>query len=375
MKICIVTRMDYNNYGNRLQNYALKKLLEDNGWESLSGLQVYSKANWVRNSNGIKKIIKCMLPFFGAKRIILRQLEDERLMIKKDVRRNAFRQFTDTYISAIPPMIIKDDRHLYRSLSEYGFDYFIAGSDQVWNPKFSGRDYEFLSFAPYNKRLSFAASFGVSDIPINQRDRYTKLLKKMRIISVRESQGVKIAKELTGRNDIILTLDPTLLIERKEWEKLISSTNMDKPDHYIATYFLGDVPDAVRILSKDLGLPLIEMNCKDAPDYYNIGPIEFISVIRDAEYILTDSFHAMAFSLKFHKEFYVFRRNEKNQVDMFSRLEDLLNIFQLTNRIQVPDKVNIENRIENLKWEEVDDFFINQKKIAVDMLEKIITNE
>lgn len=375
MKICIVTRMDYNNYGNRLQNYALKKFLDEKGWDSLSGLQVYSKTSWAKSSNGIKKIIKTLMPFFLAKKYILNQIDRDRSLSEKCARRIIFKQFTDKYISALPPLLIKNDRHLYRSLNEYSFDYYIAGSDQVWNPKFSGRDYEFLSFAPYNKRLSFAASFGVSDIPNNQRARYTKLLKKMRIISVRESQGVKIAKELTGRNDIILTLDPTLLIERNEWEKLISSTNMNKPDHYIATYFLGDVPDAVKILSKDLGLPLIEMNCKYAPDYYNISPIEFISVIRDADYILTDSFHAMAFSLKFHKEFYVFRRNEKNQVDMFSRLEDLLIIFRLTNRIQVPDKVNLENKIENLKWEEIDDFFINQKNIAADMLEKIITKE
>ena len=367
--------MDYNNYGNRLQNYALKKLLDEKGWDSLSGLQVYSKTNWVNNSNGIKKIIKKVMPFCLVKKCISNQIDRDRFLSEEYARRNVFRQFTDTYISALPPLIIKNDKHLYRSLNEYSFDYYIAGSDQVWNPKFSGRDYEFLSFAPYSKRLSFAASFGVSDIPNNQRDRYTKLLKEMRIISVRESQGVKIAKELTERNDIILTLDPTLLIERKEWEKLISSTNMEKPEHYIATYFLGDVPGAVRILSKDLGLPLIEMNCKDAPEYYNISPIEFISVIRDADYILTDSFHAMAFSLKFHKEFYVFRRNEKNQVDMFSRLEDLLNIFQLTNRIQVPDKVILENRIENSKWEEVDDYFINQKIITADMLERIITNE
>lgn len=370
MRVCIVTRMDYGNYGNRLQNYALKKLLEEVGIESLSGLQVIKKRDWEETSKGIRRLVKKLIPIWLYKNYYRMYCEGNN---RSAGRRQKFIDFTTQYIGALPCFIVKDDKDLCDSLEEYNFDYYIAGSDQIWNPKFSGRDFEFLAFAPYEKRLSFAASFGVDKIPEGQKDRYRKLLSGMRYISIRETQGVKIAEQLTGRNDIDLTLDPTLLLEKEKWESLIKRDRTSKPDHYIATYFLGELPESVLQFSERLGLPVLRLNDKEQKEIYELDPIGFLSVIHDADFVLTDSFHATAFSIIYRKEFYVFRRKEKGQVNMFNRLENLLTLLNLTDRIS--SDIICEKAIDRIteeRWNAIEDYLLSQKNKAMNKTKTIM---
>lgn len=366
MNICIVTRMDYRNYGNRLQNYALKELFLDEGWQSLSGLIVYSKQDWVSLSTGISSIVKRIMPFNLYKNRINREIQENSMKRENDLRRKEFVLFTEKNISALPVFIVKDGQHLFKLLSAYHFDYYVAGSDQVWNPVFGGRDYEFLTFAPKSKRLSFAASFGVDAIPDSMVARFRSNLKEMRYISVREAQGVKLAEKLTRREDIDLTLDPTLLLSRERWEILLNNYSLCKPVEYIATYFLGSIPKAVIEFAKKQNLPILSLNNKEDEALYNTDPIGFLSVIHDAAYVLTDSFHGMAFSIKFHKEFYVFRRSESpTEGNMFSRLGDLLDALDLTDRIQGDSEVTLSDRISQKKWNSIDNYLSLQKEYSM----------
>ena len=363
--------MDYSNYGNRLQNYALKELFREEGWDSLSGLFVYSKEDSRATSSRIKRIIKKLMPFFLFKAKVKNKLKNKAVQQEKDPRRKAFIRFTRENIPALPVFIVKDSRHLSEQLSSYHFDYYVAGSDQVWNPEFSGRDYEFLTFAPKDKRLSFAASFGVDHIPNAIAARFGSNLKDMRYISVREAQGVKIAEELTGKDDIDLTLDPTLLLPTEQWEALLRNCTLQKPAEYIATYFLGSIPDAVLEFAKERNLPILALNSKEDEALYNIDPIGFLSVIHDAAYVFTDSFHGTVFSIKFHREFYVFKRSDaKIKGDMFSRLESLLGALDLTERVQYQSEITLAQEIGDLKWNSIDDYLSTQREVSMNKLKQ-----
>lgn len=370
MKICIVTRMDYNNYGNRLQNYALTMLLQDEGWDTYSGIEVRSKEDWEKRSTKSVRIIKHLIPFWMFQIKAQKELSIQEKQRKTDKRRAAFISFTDKYIHVLPPFIVKNGKDLSKKIERYKFDYYIVGSDQVWNPAFSGRDYEFLTFAPKEKRLSFSASFGVDDIPEKQKERYADALNGMRYISVREEQGIHIARSLTGREDIDLTLDPTLLLDNDKWDRLIQNSGVNKPPKYIATYFLGEFPNAVIEFAQKHNLPILMLNSKKTLDLYSVDPTGFLDVLHDADYIFTDSFHALAFSLKFHKEFYVFERKEIGQANMFSRLNNLLELFDLTERIVQNDKIVIKYKIHEQKWEKIDSYLLSQKRKSINMLKK-----
>lgn len=363
--------MDYRNYGNRLQNYALKELFQEEGWESLSGLIVYSKEDWAATSTGIRNIAKRLMPFSLYKIRTKWVIQQNATKHEKDLRRKALACFTEKNIAVLPVFIVKDGQHLFKLLNAYRFDYYVVGSDQVWNPIFGGRDYEFLTFAPKDKRLSFAASFGVDTIPDTLTARFQSNLKELHYISVREAQGVKLAEKLTKREDIDLTLDPTLLLPREKWETLLCNCTLNKPVEYIATYFLGSIPEAVLEFAKNQGLPILALNNKEDDTLYNIDPIGFLSVIHDAAYVLTDSFHGMAFSIKFHREFYVFRRSESpTEGNMFSRLEDLLDALQLTDRIQRYSKVTLSDSISQIRWKSIDDYLSLQKEYSMKRLKQ-----
>ena len=369
MNICIVTRIDYRNYGNRLQNYALMKLLENEGWHTVSGLQVSSREEWVQNSDSnLKKRLKRIVPFIAFEFKEKKKLINLEKKHKNDIRRVKFKEFTNKYIETLPRFIIRDDKQLYDVLSQYGFDYYLAGSDQVWNPYFGGRNYEFLTFAPKSKRLSFAASFGVDSIPDAQKDRFAVCLSAMKHISVRERKGIEIVYDLTGRTDAVLTLDPTLLLERQYWEDLTKECNINRPKHYIVTYFIGEEPDSVIRFSNIKKLPIIRLNNKKEPSLYDIGPIEFITLIHDADYVLTDSFHGLAFAIKFNKEFYIFKRKDNKYEDMFGRLLSLASILGFEDRIQDREEASLLEHIKKGKWEEVDEYLFEEKEKSMKRL-------
>lgn len=365
----IVTIDDYTNYGNRLQNYALTKLLEDY-FVVLNGVRVSTKEDWINiTSDVLKRTIKRYIPFTIVKKKLSFVEPFKGELLKK--RKQKFIKFTLSYTVILEAIVKKNHRQVQKQMKNYCIDYYITGSDQVWNPYYEGKEYEFLTFAPKDKRLSFAASMGVEDIPNIDKKRYKKNLSDMKYISVREKRAAEIVKELTGR-EADLTLDPTLLLEKEEWDKIARKPEILLEEKYMCTYFLGEVPRAVRLFAEKTGLKIYALNSKENLELYTIDPAEFLYMIKNAEYVLTDSFHAVAFSMKFNKEFYVFKREQAGVSNMFSRIETITQRFGLENRIQSRNEIVEQNVIDN--WSEIEEELVKEKKKSMKKLLEVMEN-
>lgn len=302
--IGIVTITDMNNYGNRLQNYAINNELSRIGMKS---------KNYVHCKSDIKlKMFVYIIMHKGinaAKRYIFFNHFD------KNVKNN----------------------YVYKQemIKESKYNYFICGSDQIWNPEYAGKPFYFAAFAPAEKRIAYAASFGVSEIPEHKKEIYTKYLSEMKAISVREEDGAKIVKELTGR-DVPVLIDPTLMLDKEEWLKIAKKPKFDVSKKYVLTYFLGEVPEKrkeyIDYVCKQNNLKLINLDAKNPNTFwYKTGPAEFLWLIDNASVMLTDSFHGSVFSVLMDLPFIVFER-EDNVKSMSSRINTLLSTLKLENR-------------------------------------------
>ena len=360
----IVTIEDFTNYGNRLQNYALTCLLEKEGFRVINGITVITKETYVLDSNStLKRFFKHLIPFELLHERNLSKTKKIDSLIRE--RERKFEEYVNRHSVRIAPIVARNYKVAMQLLSEFGIDFYIVGSDQVWNPYHEGRSYEFLTFAPEEKRLSFAASIGTDIIPSEKEKQYKKYLNGMKYLSVREQRAVEIIKELTGR-EADLTLDPTLLLSTEKWNEVVKKPDIVLVPHYICTYFLGETPEAVMRFAQKKGLEIYPLNEKKAPDLFVLDPGEFLYIIRNADYVLTDSFHAVAFSIKFHKEFYVFDRKSKGIANMFSRIETITKRFGLENRIQSRDRIIEQEPVIN--WNEIEDELVAEKKKSIEKL-------
>ena len=131
---------------------------------------------------------------------------------------------------------------------------------------------------------------------------------------------------------------------------------------YICTYFLGEIPSAVQEFAKEKKIEVLALNDLNFPDLYGINPGEFLHYIQNADYVFTDSFHAVAFSIKFHKKFCVFNRKQAGVADMFTRIESILSVLHLKNHIY-NDLLDFEHIEDN--WEKIDEVLYMAKVSAL----------
>lgn len=222
-------------------------------------------------------------------------------------------------------------------------DMYIAGSDQIWNtdaPNGSMPGY-YLDFGTKDiKRISYAASFGISEIANEYKAFVKEEIQKLNSISVREKSGSIILEEL-GFSNVDVVCDPVFLLSKDEWEKialLSKSYNLKKGSYILLYDFIGDdqIEKFCKQLSKETGKKIVSVNDFE-PRYYadlninDAGPLEFISLINHAAYVVANSFHATAFSVILEKDFYTFGlKNHRNS----SRMSDFMNIVGLQNRYQ-----------------------------------------
>ena len=248
----------------------------------------------------------------------------------------------------------------------------LVGSDQLWLPVNIVADYYTLNFVPDEvNKVSFSTSFGVSSVPEKYKEAYKKFLNRINHLSTREVAGQKIIKDLTGR-EAELVCDPTLLFNKEEWMSIQQEERIIK-EKYIFCYFLGkniEHRKFVERLKKETGYKIVSLNHAD--EYvkysdifadetpYDVGPAEFLNMIRNAEYVCTDSFHGTVFSLINNVKFFIFRRySNKSKVSTNSRIDSLLGIVNLNERLlngdedaakEITKKINFEN--VNTKLEE-----------------------
>lgn len=318
MKVGVVTIFALNNFGNSLQNYAVCAVLKKLGMqpETLAvGSGLYPST--------FKHVLH------RAKvHILCKANQDSEIQLERSYN---FVEFSRKYLH---PKLFNMPDGFDASIGE-DYDYFLVGSDQVWNPDWYNKEREvnfLLQFAPDNKRISFAASFGVDDIPDKWKEIFASNLSRFKSISVREAAGKKIVEELTGK-EVQTIIDPTMLLSVDDWNKIAKRPHkFQKNKPYILTYFLGGRTDTVerdiKNYAKANDLEVYNLLDRTQTEIYVSGPREFIYLISHAKLVMTDSFHACVFSFLFQKPFLVYSRQGK-EGNMMSRIDTLLKTFSL----------------------------------------------
>ena len=361
-KIGIVTLTNYYNYGNRLQNYALEEILKRYS-EEVETL-VIPKIS--ANSHGTKYYVKKLFsqPLSKTAKsfsIKIKNSQNKSILIERECK---FKEFSQNYIK---------ERH-FSSLYEINgisdeFDYVVSGSDQVWNPYFikNREQYYFLQFVEKEKRIAYAPSFGISEIPEEIRQKYKEWLSSIPFISVREKEGAKIIKELTGR-DVPVLVDPTLLLNKEEWLKIAKEHKNKPKSKYLISYFWGKIPKErktlIKRIAKKYNLQIVNIANLSDKKTYTADPSEFIDYINSASLVLTDSYHGSIFSILMGTPFFVFERI--GGPSMYSRIRTLLEITKLKNREE--KDIDLNKNLLEMDFSHVQNILNEERKKSFDFL-------
>jgi len=326
----------FHNYGTVLQLYALQEVIKSLGYEY--ELIDYSPLSHLREGFG-KRLIRCVTGLLRHPRYAVQTLFSSSLA-RHPPRARKFKNFLNRHIHV--------SGRYYRSCADLEYDMpdydaFICGSDQIWNPLccYNNDPTYFLAFAPESKRVSYAPSIGLSAIPNDKKDIMKSLIEGVTYLSVREKTGAEIIKNLTGRVANVV-LDPTLLLSTDKWSTIALSPDRDQP--YILCYLLESdayIRKYVRTLARALNYDVVcilsnyrDLFNRGCQKLRDVGPEDFLGLIKNASLFCTDSFHGTCFSIMFQKPFYSFRRYSRNgPAKTFSRIEGLLEIVNLSSRI------------------------------------------
>ena len=347
MKIGLLTQFNYLNYGNRLQNFATQEVLKGFGHEVES--LVFSPSRFIM---GVYPFFKAFgwLPFFN----------------KVSKRINSFKKFTKDYLpntQEIDKFNLKTLEKMFGTNGETPLDLAVIGSDQVWNPSYVVNfNKVFAGFVEKEKRVSYATSFGVSEIPKKYYKKYVKGLNEMSFISTRETAGAELVKAFTGRSCPTL-VDPTLMIGKKDWENYTKDIDIAPKEKYIFCYFLTGkraYRKWVKNYAKENGLKIVSVN-DIRTKYFYANPLDFIKLILNAELVCTDSFHVHALSIKLEKPFVSFHTKKSTT----SRITTILKLTGLEDRnyLYLPN-----SKILNIDYSAVTPIIDNAVNIAKEYL-------
>ena len=346
MKIGILTLPLHTNYGGILQAYALQTILERMGHEVVvfDVKKKYSLPFWKYPLSYTKRIIKKYILHKKNVRIFEEQYQ---LKIYPIISQHT-QKFIDKYIHLYQVDSLKD-------VKEKEFEVIVVGSDQVWRPKYfmsmfkTGIEDAFLNFTKTweIKRIAYAASYGTEEweYTSTQTEKCGELLKVFNAVSVREESGVKLCKEHFDK-EVEHVLDPTMLLEKEDYIKLFETSNTPKSPGTLLNYILDETPgkkEIINKIAKDKKLIPFRVNSKIENPYAPFEeriqpPIEqWLRGFYDAEFVVTDSFHACVFSILFNKPFVVIGNKERGMARFYS----LLKMFGLEDRL-IADKNEIE---------------------------------
>ena len=365
MKIGILTLPLNTNYGGILQSYALQTVLERMGHEVvvLNCERKYSLPLWRMPLSYAKRVIKKYILGRKDTKIFAEQHQQkEYAIISQHTQR-----FIDAYIHTY-------NVESFKNLKSTDFDAIVVGSDQVWRPKYftylfnASIENAFLSFArEWNiKRISYAASFGTEDweYTAEDTDLCGELLKLFNVVTVREESAVRLCKERLGI-EASHVLDPTMLLSKEDYIKLFDVVNTPKSSGNLLTYILDNTPEKTNVInkiSKEKGLTPFRINSNAKGPNASVEeriqpPVEaWLRGFYDAEFVVTDSFHACVFSIIFGKPFIVIGNKERGM----ARFESLLKMFGLEDCLISSDKDNVVKYCDYAKLKEYQDYSIKQ---------------
>lgn len=354
MKIGILTQHFLLNYGGIIQNYALQQVLIKLGHKPLTFEHdtCYGYFKWLLRS------IKCIFRTQSFKYLPVRPVYKGRIGQKN------FIKFILKHIQSVPVSKFTPSLTQY-----YDIEAYIVGSDQVWRPAFNLGDRlgnMFLDFVNDNvKKIAYAASFGTSEWEFtkDQTIACSTLAKHFDAISVREDSGVRLCQEHLGV-EAIHVLDPTLLLNKEDYLKICACIPTGKRHLFVYSLVISDKLMAVATqIAKSTNLEIIIMEAgnkvkeKDSIE-------QWLAHFRDADFVITDSFHGMVFSLIFNVPFNVVI----NKNGGASRYISLLSQLALENRII--EKVPFMDIID---WNEVNTRLNRMKAQSLNFLKETLS--
>ena len=379
--LAVVTYM--RNYGSYLQSFATQEVIKSLGYDTE-----------VINIKGVEPIIgEARRKYFMSKIFSASELKSYAVTLK-----GILKMKTDTiYAKKIKERDTKYDAFRERytfspvlnSWEEIGdycrnnFSSVVVGSDQLWRPANIEGGYYTLEFVPEAvNKVSYSTSFGVKVLPSKQAKKAQYFIPRINHLSVREESGRQLVKALTNL-DARVVCDPTMLLTRDDWESYLPQESKWEGQKYILCYFLGQhekYMEFAKRLGKKTGKKVVGLvHCSgynsNVDKYmdempFDVGPLDFIDLIRNADCVLTDSFHCCVFSILFHKDFFVFRRfSDTDRMSTNDRLSTLFSWTGIKNRLLEGDEVIVDSMLIPIDYSEVDDRIEKMRKESKEFLE------
>ena len=333
------------NYGGNLQAYALAHYINSIGFQCEQ--ICFDADSYVCTENIFERVFRNIFRenvFAKVKRKVIQKIKDKKYATEKKVyldtledRRQAFLHFAQELIPHSKIVYTADTINM----SNVVYDTFITGSDQVWNISIAKPAF-FLDYVEKSKKkISYAASVALNSLTKKQRDQFKEYLKGYDAISVREKNSIDLLADCSSTKPEYVA-DPTFLLNSIEWDKCAAPRLVE--DDYLFCYFLGGNP-LERELAKEfaskyslkiVSIPMFTDEYRFLDEEFgdivfnDASPEQFISLIKHSKIVFTDSFHGSVFSLIYHKQFFVFNRDQKKT--MSSRIESLVELFEIKDR-------------------------------------------
>lgn len=374
-RIGILTQPLHFNYGGLLQAYALQKTLKSYGYEVWLINRYYNHDSLYRFLSAVKHLMLSSL-----------------LCIKGKRKWHAtYQQFKDSFFTSLQfkkkhitpcSKCLTSDHALKHFIQKMKFDGYIVGSDQVWRPKYAPNIYNyFLDFAKDSNviKMAYAASFGVDNWEFTATETETckKLLHQFDYVSVREKGGINLCRQYFNRQDVYVTLDPTLLLQKTDYESLIKQADLPSPKKsFIVSYILDATEKKLNILDNlknifnkqiyNAQIGLIEFQNRHIKQKATVE--EWLYGFMNADFAVVDSFHGCVFSIIFHVPFVAIGNKERGM----SRFQSLLSLVNLEERL-LDENATVDD-IQSLKeidWDKVDELLQKQREISMSFLSQI----
>lgn len=373
-KVGIITLYRGYNYGTSLQAYALKRAIRDLGYDT--------EILWTNENTHAGRDIRIEK--------IVRMAA--RMLVHPELRKNTIRGYKKSLGTPIDEHIkekfkdFEENELSVKGLSMQGLRKFardaqtvavVCGSDQIWSA--AGANVEplyYLRFAPVDKRVAYAPSFGASKVPAYNQKLIKKYIAEIPNVSVREKQGAKIVFDLIKR-EVPVVLDPTLLVDWNQWG------NAKKIDYFLL-YFLSEpsenIIDKIAVIAKSAKCKVIALPYRfgvyskiNDIGYPNVGPKEFVELIRNAKCVYTDSFHGTIFSINLNVPFWTIARNYGNGiVEQSSRITSILETFNLSGQYICNDTENKLSEMPSLDFGEINLIRKEEKEKSLEYLKKAL---
>ena len=371
-KIGLILANPGTNYGAHLQAYATQYAIDNLGVETevVECLSTPVRGHYYMDLGLVVDLYHSICKKFLKKN--RKPTYDKAFQLNKKERVKLAKQFRNERL------------HDFRNFNDYkslvegvrNYDAILIGSDQLWLPGTSLGPINSLRFVPKGvRRISYATSLGVSEYPRYCWNSARDMWMNMDSISVREQQGADIIRNVcNNKKEVEVVLDPTYLLSKEQWEDAIPVKRMAEKD-YVFCYFLGDdkkSKESAKRFAQEHNLHLVSiLSCESYSDIDRtfadqtigaVSPEDFINWIRGAQYVFTDSFHGLAFSVINHKQFFVYYRKRKDSShSRNSRIDNILSLWQCEDRA-IPNP--------EIDWKD-----INYSPINYEQVEKIVSKE